>query len=123
MAKKFQNLRRKMSPERQAKVQAKTKALLDAMPMPMPMPMQQLRRARELSQEQLAQALDVKQGSVSKLERRTDLYISTLRRYIEAMGGDLELRANFPDGSVAITSLGEIAESESSDDAPVHATG
>lgn len=117
MAKKFQNLRRKMSPERQAKVQAKTKALLDAMPM------QQLRRARELSQEQLAQALDVKQGSVSKLERRTDLYISTLRRYIEAMGGDLELRANFPDGSVAITSLGEIAESESSDDAPVHATG
>jgi len=102
MARKFQALREKMSPESRAKAEAKTKALLDAMPM------HQLRRARELSQEQLAKALHVKQGSVSKLERRTDLYISTLRRYIEAMGGDLEIRANFPDGSVAITSLGEI---------------
>jgi transcriptional regulator with XRE-family HTH domain len=118
MVKKFQNLRGKMSPERQAKVQVKTKELLDAMPM------QQLRRARELSQEQLAEALRVKQGSVSKLERRTDLYISTLRRYIEAMGGDLELRANFPEGSVTITSLGEIDNSQKDDrdDEPMQAT-
>jgi DNA-binding transcriptional regulator YiaG len=118
MAKKFQNLREKMSPERQAKAQAKTKELLDAMPM------QQLRRARALSQEQLAEALCVKQGSVSKLERRTDLYISTLRRYIEAMGGDLELRANFPDGSVSITSIGEIDDSQTADhDEPMQAIG
>lgn len=105
MARKFKDLRNKMSPERQAKAKAKTRELLDAMPI------QQLRRARALSQVQLAEILCVKQGSVSKLERRTDLYISTLRRYIEAMGGDLELRANFPDGSVEIASLGEIENS------------
>lgn len=56
---------------------------------------------------------------------RTDLYISTLRRYIEAMGGDLELRANFPDGSVSITSLGEIDYSHKTDhdDEPMQDTG
>ena len=74
------------------------------------MPMHELRRAKQLSQVQLAALLKIKQGSVSKLERRTDLYISTLRRYIEAMGGNLELRANFPDGSVSISSLGQIEE-------------
>ncbi len=117
MAKKFQNLRDKMSAESRAKANTKTQELLDAMPM------HQLRRARALSQEQLAQLLRVKQGSVSKLERRTDLYISTLRRYIEAMGGDLEVRANFPDGSVAITSLGEIddIQNEDVDEDPIQA--
>lgn len=70
--------------------------------------MHQLRRARQLSQEQIAAELDIKQASVSKLERRTDLYISTFRRYVAAMGGTLELRANFPEGSICIASLGEL---------------
>ena len=104
MAKKFRNLRDSMSPERHANVAARTKELLTEMPM------HELRRAKQLSQEQMAEEIESKQGSVSKLERRTDLYISTLRRYIEAMGGNLELRANFPEGSVSISSLGEIEE-------------
>jgi hypothetical protein len=46
--------------------------------------------------------LKVDQGSISKLERRTDMYIGTLRRYIEAMGGSLQIRAVFPDGEVQL---------------------
>lgn len=106
MARKFQNLRNKMSRERRDKIDAMTKGLLAEMPM------HELRRARQLSQEQLAEMLKIKQGSVSKLERRTDLYISTLRRYIEAMGGELTLQARFPEGAVTITQLGKIGRSE-----------
>lgn len=104
MAKKFQKLRDKMSPERRKKIDAMTKEMLAEMPM------YELRRARQLSQEELAELLDVRQGSVSKLERRTDLYISTLRRYIEALGGELELQAHFPEGSVTISKLSRIEE-------------
>ena len=107
MAKKFQNLRNKMSQERLGKIDAMTKNMLAEMPM------YELRRARQLSQEQLADELDIKQGSVSKLERRTDLYISTLRRYVEAMGGELTLQARFPEGAVTITQLGQIDEPDS----------
>ena len=106
MAKKFQNLRNKMSQERRDRIDAMTKDMLAEMPM------HELRRARQLSQEQLAVVLEIKQGSVSKLERRTDLYISTLRRYVEAMGGELTLQARFPEGSVTITQLGQIEESD-----------
>jgi len=59
---------------------------------------------------QLAVSLHVKQASVSKLERRTDMYISTLRGYIKAMGGDLEIIARFPDGSVRINQFEELAD-------------
>lgn len=104
MAKKYQNLRKKMSSERRAKNAAATQTMLAEMPI------HELRRARQFSQEQLAELLEVKQGSVSKLERRADLYVSTLRRYIEAMGGDLELRANFPDGSVSISNFSDIGD-------------
>jgi len=107
MAKKFQNLRNKMSQERLEKIDAMTKNMLAEMPM------HELRRARHLSQQQLADELDIKQASVSKLERRTDLYISTLRRYIEAMGGELTLQAHFPEGAVTITQLGQIDDSDS----------
>ena len=58
--------------------------------------LRQLREARERSQEELARALGVKQAAVSKLERRTDMYVSTLRGLIEAMGGTLEIVARFP---------------------------
>lgn len=58
--------------------------------------LRQLRKAREQSQEELARTLGVKQAAVSKLERRTDMYVSTLRGLIEAMGGTLEIVARFP---------------------------
>ena len=65
--------------------------------------LRQLREARERSQEDLAKKLQIKQAAVSKLERRTDMYLSTLRSYIEAMGGELEIVARFPDRTVRIT--------------------
>lgn len=96
MAKKFRDLRNKMSPDAQARAHEKTVALLTELPLA------ELRRARQLSQEQLATELDVQQPAVAKLEKKTDMYISTLRRFINAMGGELEIRAHFPDGDVTI---------------------
>ena len=70
--------------------------------------LRQIRRAREYSQATLAEVLDMNQGDLSKFERRTDAYLSTIRRYIEAMGGTLELVATFPDtGPVKIVNIGE----------------
>jgi transcriptional regulator with XRE-family HTH domain len=56
-----------------------------------------LRWAQSWTQETLAEALDTNQSGVSRIERQTDLYVSTLRRYVEALGGRLELRAVFDD--------------------------
>ena len=66
------------------------------------MALDELRAARDLTQEHLATRLGVKQAAVSRLERRTDVYVSTLSDVIEAMGGQLEIRAVFPEGSVRI---------------------
>jgi transcriptional regulator with XRE-family HTH domain len=103
MSKPYSILRDKMKPAARKKAAEKTKTMLAAMPL------QELRHARNLSQEQLARTLSVKQASVSKLEQRTDMYISTLRNFIKAMGGDLEIIARFPDGSVQINQFEEIA--------------
>ena len=64
------------------------------------MPLRKLRAARDLTQENLANVLHVKQSEISKIERRTDMYLSTLASYIKAMGGTLEVRAAFPNGEV-----------------------
>jgi signal-transduction protein with cAMP-binding, CBS, and nucleotidyltransferase domain len=64
--------------------------------------LRQVREARERSQEQVAKQLHINQA-VSKLERRTDMYLSTLRGFIEAMGGKLEIVARFPNQAVRIT--------------------
>jgi transcriptional regulator with XRE-family HTH domain len=71
---------------------------------------QELRRARNLSQEQLAKFLNTKQANISQIENRTDMYISTLRSYIEAMGGQLKIVAHFPDGDVFINQFKEIGK-------------
>ncbi len=65
--------------------------------------LRQIRVARERSQKALAQRLHINQSAVSKLERRTDMYLSTLRGYIEAMGGNLEIIARFLDQAIRIT--------------------
>lgn len=104
MARSFNELRTKMSPSRLLRNEQRAKELLAEMPL------QELRQARLLSQEQLANLLHIKQASVSKLERRTDMYISTLRSFIKAMGGDLEIVARFPDGSVRINQFTELAK-------------
>jgi transcriptional regulator with XRE-family HTH domain len=65
--------------------------------------LRQIREARERSQVEVAKKLHINQAGVSKLERRTDMYLSTLRGFIEAMGGKLEIVARFPDQAVRIT--------------------
>ncbi len=72
------------------------------------MPLRELRQARHLTQEALARVLRSRQALVSKLERRADMYVSSLRSYIEAMGGELEIVARFPDGAVRIRQFEEI---------------
>lgn len=71
--------------------------------------LQELRKAHQLTQEEIAQVLGIRQDSVSKLEKRTDLLLSTLRNYIQAMGGNLELRVEFPDAPpVILTGLSDL---------------
>jgi DNA-binding XRE family transcriptional regulator len=102
MAKKFANLRSQMKPESQARARAMTSALLAEMPL------NELRQARGLSQKMLAEVLHVQQPSIAKIEKRTDMYISTLRSHIEAMGGELEVVARFPDGAVKISNFSDL---------------
>ena len=101
MARKFAELQAKMSPQARARSDALYEQLVAEMPL------HELRQARELSQVKLAQALHVNQAAVSKMEHRTDMYISTLRGYIRAMGGDLDIVARFPDGDVKITNFAD----------------
>ena len=75
-----------------------------ARPMLAEMPLNELRQARGLSQKMLAELLHMQQPSIAKLEKRTDMYLSTLGRHIEAMGGELDVIARFPDGSFKLTS-------------------
>jgi transcriptional regulator with XRE-family HTH domain len=73
------------------------------------MPLDQLRKAQQMTQLQVAEVLGVGQGEVSKIEHRSDICVSTLADYIEAMGGRLEIRAVFEDREVRITQFGELA--------------
>jgi hypothetical protein len=73
-----------------------------------PMPLQELRNAWGLSQKMLTEALGIQQPAVAKIEKRADMYISTLRSHIEAMGGQLDITAHFPDGSVRISNFSRI---------------
>ncbi len=66
------------------------------------MPLYELRAEREFTQIRLAQSMGISQASVSKMERNTDMYISTLRQFVAAMGCDVKIRAVFPDGEVEI---------------------
>jgi DNA-binding XRE family transcriptional regulator len=72
------------------------------------MPLNELRQARGLSQKMLAEVLHVQQPSIAKIEKRTDMYLSTLRSHIEAMGGELDVIARFPDGSVKINNFTDL---------------
>ena len=102
MAKKFRDLVAGKPPAWHAAVEARKRQLLAEMPL------HELRRARQLSQEQLAEELGATQPEISKIERRTDMYVSTLRRFVEAMGGELDIIARFPDGTVRITQFQEL---------------
>jgi hypothetical protein len=81
MANKFSDLRAKMKPEARE-------------------------RAELMAHTMLAEVLHVQQPSIAKIEKRTDMYLSTLRSHIEAMGGELDVVARFPDGAVKISLMG-----------------
>lgn len=102
MAKKFAELRNRMSPKARQAAAARAKEMLEEMPL------HELRQARGLSQQQLAEKLHVQQPAIAKLERRTDMYLSTLRHHVEAMGGELEVVARFPDGTVKIRNFSDL---------------
>jgi DNA-binding XRE family transcriptional regulator len=99
MARKFSELTSKMSAQDRAEIKARSAKLLAELPL------EQLRSARSLTQTNMAQVLGVNQSAISKIEKRTDMYLSTLRSYVEAMGGHLEIQAVFPDGSVRVDIL------------------
>ena len=105
MAKNFHELRKKMSPE------AQEKARVLAQKYTREMPLDELRAARQMTQEHLARLLGTKQAAISKLERRTDMYLSTLQSVVKAMGGQLRIEAVFPEGAVEINQLRRLRKS------------
>ena len=107
MPKNFKNLRQTMSPSMNEAAIKKTHEMLKKMPL------QDLRQAHQMSQECLSKLLGVKQANVSRIENRTDMYVSTLRSYIQAMGGQLDIIARFPDGDVYINQFEDIKNKDS----------
>ena len=99
---KFRDLVNAMPAERQRKIAGRVRQTLASMPL------EEVRKARRMTQSKLADALGVNQGEVSKIEHRTDIYLSTLAGYVEALGGKLEIRAVFPNREMRITQFEEL---------------
>lgn len=92
--------------ERRQKIEAGTRRLIEE-----EATLQELRKALALTQTQLAESLGVGQDEVSRIERRADVLVSTLRRFVGAMGGELDLVARFPNRPpISIQRLGDITE-------------
>jgi transcriptional regulator with XRE-family HTH domain len=106
MAKKWTTLRTKMTPERREANRRAAQQLIEAMPL------EELREARNITQTHLASLLQITQASVSKMEKRTDMYVSTLRSFVQAMGGELEIRAIFPEGTIRIDQFATLATAD-----------
>jgi DNA-binding XRE family transcriptional regulator len=94
MARKFSELRNKMPAAARTESEREFRRIVEEMPL------QRLREARHLTQARLANVMGVSQSEISKIERRTDVYVSTLGSYVEAMGGRLDISAIFPDGGI-----------------------
>jgi len=106
VAKSFELLRARMSEERRERNRIEAERMIAEMPL------HELRQARKLSQARMAELLSVQQSAISKMERRTDMYLSTLRSYIEAMGGELVIMAQFPEGTVRINQFADLEPDE-----------
>ena len=100
----FSELTKDFTAERRERIEAKKTELLEEMPL------HELRQALSLTQQELAARLQVNQPAVAKLERRADMYISSLRSYIESAGGELRIVASFPAGDVTITNFCGVSE-------------
>lgn len=95
----LERIRKELSPARRKKVAARAAQLIAE-----EMTLQELRRARKLTQVRMAKELGISQDGISKLEKRSDLLLSTLRKAVEAMGGSLSLVAEFPDRDPVVLS-------------------
>jgi transcriptional regulator with XRE-family HTH domain len=100
MATAWKSIKHKFSEQRHAEIKQEAAAELKRIGF------DKLRLARQQTQVALAERLDIPQNAVSRMERRTDLLLSTLRGYVEGLGGKLELRVLFPDGEFVLDALG-----------------
>ncbi len=106
MARKFSELIEKMSPEHQAWIEERVQVELAEMAL------KELRQALQLTQQQLASQLELNQAAISKMERQSDMYISTLRRFLNAMGAELKIIAHFPDRDIEINQFQYMSNTE-----------
>jgi DNA-binding XRE family transcriptional regulator len=103
MTRKFKELYEKLPAASRARVEDRVREYKAEMAL------EELRRVRKMTQVDLARNMGIAQGAVSKIEKRQDMHVGTLRKHIEAMGGSLQLRAVFPDGEVPVRLRGESA--------------
>jgi transcriptional regulator with XRE-family HTH domain len=106
MAKPFRHLVEKMTPQSRARIRERTAE------MHAEMPLQELRQAMQLTQQELAERLNMNQAAISKLEHQSDMYVSTLRRFVAAMGGELQIVARFPQGDVVINQFEDLQKQQ-----------
>ena len=99
MTRSFSALTKDLGPERRVRIEQLRQEMTLA----------ELRRAFSLTQDTLARTLNVKQAEISKIENRADMLMSTLRNFVQAMGGDLEVRAVFPDRAIEISTFSSLA--------------
>ena len=102
MARKFAELEAKMTPERRARVKARAQEMMAEIFL------KELRRLARLTQAELAEALGVKQPTLSRMESQTDMQISTLNRLVHALGGELEIVAKLPQGNFKLSQFVEM---------------
>jgi len=109
--KPFRSLLEGLTPEREARIRQFKKEFEDEMAL------YELREALQLTQTQLAKRLRMSQAAVSRLERRSDMFLSTLQKVLEGMGGNLEILAVFPAGTVRLTGFREFRRGTRADKA------
>ena len=97
MARNYNELRAKMSPQSRARAAARSRELISEMLL------SELRRLSGLTQNELATALGIRQPTLSRLEAQDDMQISTLHRLVKALGGELEIVAKMPGGRIALS--------------------
>lgn len=98
----FNKLKDSMSARSKERIEKKLKKLHQEMALA------EVRKAMSLTQTDLAEVLHIKQAALARLENRTDMYISSLRKYITALGGELDIVARFPEGNVRIQNLHDL---------------
>lgn len=101
--------------ERLQRASAEVSRVYDAYPANL----KQLRQARGRTQVQLAKILGISQPEVSRIERQTDVYLSTLQSYVAAMGGELKLMAVFGDDEPSMVDVSDVAPAITDDDSPI----